>query len=337
MTETFISNYEFILVDLAEKIEELLEKKDTIKVATHRDADGISSAVLFTEYLKSIKPEVKVDVWFPEFFGYIDGDEDVILDMYPKGEKFRGIVIDHHSYEHEEAIKRNPHATFISGNVPTGLMVYQLFEGILRGNWKVVVSLVGDGQPERIPVEIWQKYPELRKTKVCYVYRKGSQTTIYRDPIWQYMSGGINALCKTNRPELAYQYLLLAKKPLDLIQLEKIREAITEKREEVDKVMKRKDKYGVLSISDAIYFEFESDFDIQSDIANILSRDERGLVVVVNRKTGKGSIRGVLAYWIKTELEKRGLNVGGHYGYVGITLMEEGQLEKLKRVLEEVL
>ena len=119
----------------------------------HHDPDGVTSA-LFTYYHLNKKANVKC----PEIFGDTDGwkDGDYMVDMRPTTGDIKGTVIDHHPNHIEDRKYELYHEEY-----PASLITYEMFKEDIpeKDRWKVACGLVGDGQPELIPPEVFIQTP----------------------------------------------------------------------------------------------------------------------------------------------------------------------------------
>lgn len=283
----------------------VLDNANEIKVvASHHDADGISSAVLFKKVVDY--PELE----FPEEFGF-SPDADIMLDMTPV-EGFSGLLIDHHPMSLELA-NNSKWKGFIDIYAPTSYWVYQIFKDLIpeRETWKAVVGIVGDGRTELIPTEILRKFPELL-IETGKVYQNYGKTRVYHLPLYRLISSGINSLARIGKVMMAYNILKEAETPVELLRDSDILDAQEKVDKEVQKCLvgNRVYKFGIVSL-----IVFNSKFNLQGRIASQLSSELQTTVMAVNMETHKISLRGDLAVFIGERLPE--LQLGGHAGYMG--------------------
>jgi len=306
---------------------ELKKKIEPIgRLALHDDADGISSAVLLT-YVFDVN-----EVWAPEDFGVWEINPkkgtvpDACVDMVPANPLWNGkLCIDHHIHPPEE--KRN--YKLIWGEVPTGIIIFSLFKNFIPKEhwWKCAVSAVGDGVPEVIPTEVWRACPELlEKTVTTYERYYKLETTKY--PIYLRLAAPINAASKIpNKWYVAYQVLKNAKSPLDLFEDPALQSAKDFVAEEKKRIIKGS---NAIELRNSIkIWRFSSELKLERTLAFELEQSDRITTIAVNEKTGRGSIRGVLAQLIYEHLQSNGFVASGHPGFGGLSLGPSQTVEEL--------
>jgi len=286
---------------------------------THGDADGIVSAWICK------KADILAGIEFPEEFGDYHGKTaDLMLDMRPVDPEFVGVVIDHH-LEHPSERKYK----LIWGNAPTTFLCYELFKDKIPEDelWKVAIGIAGDGQPELIPLEIIDRYPELFYQDVYFGWKdEFSILLCFRG------SSLINACCRLNSPTLAFERLDKAKTLMDLISDSSLRSSLEELRRLRSNAEK---KMRVIRGSKAYYVEIESPARIEGMIAQSLMEKTSATVICLNKETMKFSIRGYLALWYcKLLREVEGITCGGHAKYVGGKIATSKYFDFRKRVMK---
>jgi len=320
------------------EIEQLKAQVEPIKkLAFHDDADGVSSAVLLSYVFRIEK------VWAPEDFGEwplkpykIEGQAelelppDACVDMVPSNPQWSGLCIDHHPLHPPENERKYK---LIFGDAPTAVIIYTLFKNVIpkEQKWKVAVGAVGDGQPELIPTEIWREYPVLLEEMVSSWDKYGKlETASY--PIYFRLSSGINAMCKL--PEKwysAYTILRNAKSPWDLINDSSLKSAKEIVDEERARILR---ETTPIQLRNGIrLWVFESQTKIERTIAWELWDKDKRTVVALNKATGRGSIRGVLATLIYEHLNQHGFKASGHPGFGGLKLRPDQTWEQVYECL----
>lgn len=308
-------------MDVEEKRKELYQKYgiDKIeKLAMHDDADGLTSGVLLTFAFKT------GEVTCPEDFGDwpIVPDPtknlkvpDACCDMIPKNPEWTGVCIDHHP-GHPEPDKRK--YKLIWGEVPATLMVYRLFKDIIpkEHRWKVAVGLVGDGQPELIPSEVWKDYPFLLENYTRAFVTKWGKTEFSQFPIFMRLSSNINAACKIpDKWYVAYQVLKACKDPMQILE----DPALLTAKDMIERETKRvQAEHHAIDLSAHFrVWKIETEYRIERTLAWISEEASHKTTLVINDKTKRMSMRGPLSEFYCEELAKVGYSVHGHPGFAG--------------------
>lgn len=275
----------------------------------HHDADGVSSVVLWM-LAHGLTPD-DVEVRAADYFGQVYSDDKICFDMVPEDPNWEGIVFDHHP-QHPPDHKY----TLYWDSVPTTLIVYNKFNYEIpdEHKWKVVVGVVGDGQPELIPVEIFDMFPSLLD-EVLYVY---SGEVKFGLPRYKLLSSGINSLMRLGNHDYALRLLYNAKRPEQLLLDEEANKARDMIRNEYNKVLRN--AHFVKLTNCIVYVEFESSVDITGRLATDYADRLGCTVIAYNIANGKVSIRGDLALWIVKRLNEKGIEAGGHPGFCGANL-----------------
>jgi len=298
-------------------------------LASHRDADGITCAVLLA------KAKLIDTVFFPEEFGEYTWDvrnvkANLMTDMKPIDANFNGLVIDHHP-DHPE----NRRYRLIWDDVPASLIVWRLLKHFKKLNeedkWKVVVGCAGDGQVELTPVEIWETHPELLE-EFGRVSESYGRTSFSPYPVYLLLSSYINAPCRIGQPMMAFNKLLNAKSPFDILMDRDLQGAKELLRKESDRVLK---EYPAITIRHVVFWVVESEYNL-GYLASKLSSSKGKTVLIYNRKTRQMSIRGALSSYLAQKLNERGVKCGGHAGFIGGRLNENQDEYTLLKILREV-
>lgn len=272
------------------------------RLATHHDADGLSSAVLFKH---AFGGKVK-DVHFPKTFGDVGSECDICLDMTPLNANWEGKVVDHHD-QHPEEHKYE----LYFGHKPTSLLVLEKLEDKIPKEyyWKAAIGAVGDMQPEKIPNVIWKMNPGLLDT-IRYTDRWNNNIKEFKIQKYKMLSSGVNALCKIGEEEKAFTILFNADEPDDILENHYLKNAKDVKKKEVNKVFNDNE---ILDLGQFMYMEYESDLKISGEIAARLEDMSEKTSVAYNRKKDKGSMRGVLTDLVLEEMDGvENIESGGH-------------------------
>jgi hypothetical protein len=305
-----------------EEVYSKLKSLEPLSIATHRDADGIYSGVLFS---KIFKVEV---VNVPDRFG--DYNEIVSLDLgSPIREDYFGYVFDHHEH-------RDPKYALIHDQCPVGKILYDLFKDKIppEYTWLVSGSLVGDGQPELIPSEIFREHPILLE-EYGTLYRSYGEIKHYRLPLYKLLSSPINATCRLGKGAQAFSILSTIRSPeeviehplfiSDQIQLEKEEESILN---EFGKGVSRR---KTITIGPFTVLVFGSNYFMAGRIGSLIQNSDPNLTVIaINEELGEISVRGPLSSSLREMMNPLGWDLGGHPGYMGGELGSRSPKEFLK-------
>lgn len=300
-----------------------------MRICSHHDADGITSAVLLAKTLSCSRENVR----FPDKFGDVNDDDDYVLDMRPYN-VFSKICIDHHE-GHLDSRKY----TLIWDNIPTSAIVYNKFKKSIpkEESWKTVVGCVGDGRAMDIPPEIWKRFPELLE-KEDFIY--GNMKTIYPSFKYQLLSSPINAVCRVGNPLNAFQALYDAKTWDDLLTNPVLIDAQELSAKEVNRVISEASERGnrPREIGPFTIWVYASDFRIGGILAIKLHEltSPNQTVVAINETTRSGSVRGDLASLVVDEANRNGFQAGGHHGFSGITIPSNKTIRELETVLRNI-
>lgn len=301
----------------------------------HDDADGISSAVLLTHVFKTIK------VYCPENFGVWDPlpdlsknyiPPDVVTDMVPQNPTWKGICFDHHP-NHPPVSERK--YTLVWDQIPATGIVYKCFKEQIpdQYKWKVAVGLTGDGASDLIPPEIWQRYPELLDGYAS-VYEKYGRLSIYSYPIYMRLSSFVNAACKIpDKWYTAYQVLKNAKHPLDVIEDPALVACKAAVSDEYKRILKDSSPIDFPQIR---VWRIDSEMKLERTFGWKSEETDHKTTIVINTKTKRISIRGVLSLVIYTELKKLGYQVNGHPGFGGGRLINKQTPEQFIRDVRSI-
>lgn len=295
------------------------------KLCIHGDADGLASGVLIG-YVSKVN-----NVWSPEEFGDAK-DSDVVLDQVPVDPTQPYIVFDHHSHPPKEKRKYQ----LVWDQVPATLIVYECFKAQIPDDmkWKVAVGLVGDGQPELIPLEVWKLCPELLTGYATASERYG-KLSIYSIPLYLKLSSGINACCKLSEDKWynAYQVLKNVKTPLQLIEDPVLETALDFIRKEHDRVIR---EYHPIEFPYFRYWKISSDYRMERHLApKVMEGFDRKTTIIFNEKTKRMSIRGTLTPLLVEFLKANNIQANGHPGFAGGNLTASQNPDDLYKVLKK--
>ena len=317
--------------DFVKAREFLEENKGSLRVVSHGDADGIYSAVLLSSAY-AIQ-----EIQFPDTFGDCemeDGMANVSLDFgEPLQKEFSGLCIDHHDHP-------NPWYTLVERPYPTGLIVYELLKDKIPPTslFKVAGSLMGDGQSELIPPEVWEKCPELRdgSGKTSIRYDQGREPRVWTLPCYRLLSSPINALSNIGSPYQAYLIAKDAKEPLDVIENPQCNQAQDDLRKYTNDLLKSS---KVREINGVVFVPLDSKVKVASRIATAIQSNDfpQRTFVVYNEETKTFSIRGDLTMFLIVNLLKEGIEAGGHPKFGAGSLGPNQEGNDLYRAIRKIM
>jgi len=312
---------------------------DKVTIHAHYDADGVTSALFTAYHLKH-----KCDIVFPDKFGDVSNcnDGDYMVDMRPT-ENISGInVIDHHPGHFEE-----PNYNLIWKPYPAGKICWEEFKDDIPRKewWKLVVSTSGDVAIYETPYEVWKEFPILfQKNKSSTWKRFGggntNKTFWSGYPFYQWrLSSPINALCRIGKPDVAYTLLKICQSPVQLVSHPDGIDAKEKVNKETDKAIKGSDmtQYDFHSGYGLMLIVYNSKYRISGRIsAMLLSEPQYSnyTIMAINKKDGKGSMRGDLCNFFKGILEENldYIKTAGH----GVAMGVECDLKKINRLKYDI-
>lgn len=275
-----------------------------MRIHTHHDADGLSSA-----YLLSLALDIDLDnIVFPNQFGDTTAWQsgDYMTDMRPINPEIEGIVIDHHLGHPKER-----KYTLIWEDKPTALIVYEHFREQIpqKEHWKVVIGLAGDMRLDLMPIEIIDNNKELlliRKTWAEQVYGK---TKVNYLPVYKLLAKPINAYARHKKERDALRLIADAKSPLDIIEDADGIELSKNVSTEYKRILQSSTIY---EFSNVILIVFESDLRMTGYVSTVLSNDLNKTVIAVNSKDNSVSVRGDLTRFLQSKISSDILEIDGH-------------------------
>jgi len=317
------------------KIIEYLDSNQPLAVATHRDADGCYSTALIAEVYKinaiDIPDKFQDYCYFPsekEGNRPINLALDLGQSLY---KEFKGVVIDHHDHP-------NPWYMLLWDIVPTSLIVYNTFKDKIPDihKWKVAGGLVGDGQSELIPSEIWDLFPVLLEERT-YLYASYGKVKEYPQIVYQMLSSPVNAMCRLGNAVDAIKIIKRAKHPDDILENPVMKNDVLTIRKEEQRILT---EYNILKTVKNVVsiMEIESNAWISSRIASkIQANNPRKTIVVVNPRKSEISIRGTLASYLGEKLRQAGFLCGGHPGFWGGSIEETQTVRDLVETIRSII
>ena len=304
----------------------------TVTVRVHHDGDGIIAGY-FTAFNPDIK-EPKIEIWdgaFGDTTGLKEGDW--MCDMRPL-QNMKGLnVIDHHG-PHPEDRKYN----LIADTVPASLIAWRQFKDDIPKSewWKLAIGLMGDGQPELIPTEVFESCPQLLLDVKTSAYKTYGKWSLGNYPIYKLLSSNVNGLLRKGDYTEALNLVRYSEKPINILHSLKAKAAKRDVATEFENIIKSCDMYNFPKLA---IFIFNSEYRMTGYVASSMQESlDNKTIMAINRKDGSGSLRGDLAYYWRDKFKHIDyLNIGGHPGFCGVTITgnPDNLIEDILKVIEK--
>jgi len=286
------------------------------KIITHHDADGLISAYLTSFGVKS--PKIIVGERFGDTTEWEKGS--YMTDMRPIDPSIEGTVIDHHPGHPGLADRKY---SLVWDQKPASILAWQKFKDDIPKDqwWKTMIGAVGDGQPEKVPYEIWKECPELMQRTKTFISHSYGEWKVSYMPAYKLLSSGINAFARYGEYDTALRLIRKAESPKDIINNPEIvaqkSQLSNTKTGDFTKVMQSAEIYPLHYMTLCIYNS--PNVRLSGYIASVLaSSKENTVVLAVNSDNGSLSLRGDTANYIKGELNNLDyVNIDGHDGFCG--------------------
>jgi hypothetical protein len=285
----------------------------TIRIRAHHDADGIIAGY----FLSFVVKDPQLEIWdgkFGDTTGLKKGD--YMVDMRPI-QNMEGLTVYDHHTPHREDHKYE----LIEDEVPAGLIVWNKHKDDIPKSewWKLAISLLGDGQPELIPTEVFETCPQLLTKIKTSTYLNYGKWNIGYYPIYKLLSSYVNALLRLKHYEDAINLVTYSQTPMNIINSAKAKVCKAEIKRIYEDIIKTSESYD---FEDLVVFIFDSEFRMSGYIASSLqSSVDNKTIMAINRKDGSGSVRGDLAmYWRDKLKHLEYLQIDGHPGFMGLNI-----------------
>jgi len=295
-------------------------------IRCHHDSDGVASAF----FASFGYPNHEIEIWdgiFGDTTGLTSGD--IMVDMRPKQNLEGLIVYDHHGpYPEDRKYK------LTTAHEPASWICFNEFKDKVPKDewWKMAVGVMGDGQPELIPYEVYKECPELfMQIKTSSYQNYGKWKTSYF-PLYKLLSSKINALLRLRRYDEALKTFSEVKRPLDLYMDKECNKAQAKVKSEFSLIMSSHEGYNFDKLKVCV---FDSDVRMTGYVATVVG-SEGDTVLAINRTDGSASLRGDLALYWKEKLNHLSyLNIDGHPGFMGANIIVNPSI--LIRDLQDLL
>lgn len=283
-----------------------------VRIRGHWDVDGAVSAFFTSMGVPNSEIEIAD---YEKGFGNTTGltKDDYMVDMHPQDDTWNGTVIDHHlPYPEEHSY------TLYSDDAPASLIAWRMFKDKIPKSewWKLVCGIVGDGQPELIPVEVFDLCPGLLKNVKTSIYQSYGNWKVSLMPLYRLLSSGLNAFMRKGEYESALNLLKYSSSPLDIYTSEDVRIAKLDIRNEFQSAVKDADIFDYENLAVVIYY---SKYRMSGYIASSLQSSlNNKTIMAINKRNGSVSLRGDLAPYYQDKFkELKYLEVAGHLKFMG--------------------
>jgi hypothetical protein len=301
-----------------------------VTIRAHHDADGITAAY----FLSLTIPDSKIQLWdgqFGDTTGLQSGD--FMVDMRPK-QNMEGLTV----YDHHGPYPEDRKYNLYTSEEPASWIVWTIHKDKIPKDkwWILAIGLLGDGQPELIPYEVFKTCPMLlTKIKTSTFQNYGKWKNSYY-PLYKLLSSKVNALLRIRAYDAALKLILTSENPMDILNSKEASLAKSKVKTEFETIMRSCEVYTFENLNVYIY---ESNYRMAGYIATVMNQEEQTTVLAINRVDGSGSLRGDLAlYWREVLKELGYLEVDGHPGFMGARLMDKPEVlisDLAKRFLVE--
>ena len=292
----------------------MASKKEEVVIRCHHDADGIISAY----FLSFAVPNANIEIWggdFGDTTGLKKGDW--MVDMRPNTNMEGLNVIDHHLPHPYDEIKYN----LTGEEVPASYITWKKYkEDIPKSEWwKLAIGLVGDGQPELIPTEVFDTCPTLlSKVKTSAYQSYGSWKMSYY-PVYKLLSSYVNSHLRRGENKEALDLVKFSQNPINVLSSTKAQKSKSYVKSSFENCIKSCNSYEFDNL--AVFIFSSEDVRLSGYIASTMQSALSGkTVLALNRMSGRGSLRGDLAYYWRDKLKHlEYLIIDGHPGFCGVS------------------
>ena len=253
--------------------------------------------------------------------------------MRPDNPNIIGTVIDHH-LDHPSFDKRK--YKLIWDNVPASLIVWREFKDEIpqREWWKTVIGVVGDGQPNTIPFEIWNTSPELLMEIKTFGRMSYGKWQFSLHPVYSLLSSPINAFARFGDFETPLRIIKNAKSPFDIVENREAKSKKKELSDTFDSVFSNSRMYNFKNLTVVIFNSPKAR--LSGYIASSILSSSKGTVMAINEENGRLSVRGDLTNYYQGKLKDLDyISFSGHDGFMGgrLTDSPDRLLKDLMKIL----
>lgn len=302
-----------------------------VTIASHKDADGIASAVLLMKALDLKLKDTKVV--FPKEFGDV-GDADYCLDMHPISDKYKGIVYDHHPEPEYPSKNKRKYKLYFGDGGSAGLVIWNKHnDTIPEKEWfKLMVSLVGDYAEECTPLEVIKSCPDLL-TRMSY-----GSFSMFK---YSKLASPINAAGRFGKHKKALKILFKAKS-LDELIYHPLLAQFKDKQKILKADIETKWNNGVMPLPETIknwcvIAVIDTKVPMQGYMASTLEGNKSITTICINEADGAISIRGTFTNFIVDALNKHGHECGGHPTASGGNIKEGKTWKDIRKIIKNII
>lgn len=313
-----------VLVERKVDKEELRpEVKPSILASVSADADGLTSAALY-----QLEKQIELEVECPPF-GKVNPRATYVFDMKPNDPNLKLVVFDHHP---PYPAQNNWEVHTEGDSIPATLVVAH-YLGMKEGNphaWRIPLGLDGDGSAVITPTWIWKQFRDITEI-TGYPRESYGKLTIKPILAYEQAKSLLNFGCRIGAFKETYALYVGAESVWDIISSEYLLAC----REKVTREMSRvvKEDLRMLDFPKIIYMEYNTPYKLWMGHRGYEYAHKT--CVALNKEDKTGSIRGPLALLVTEELQKAGIDAGGHPGFCGVTFKPE-QIGTIKSVLRKI-
>jgi len=301
-----------------------------VKIRAHWDADGITAGYFTTFGVPDSELEIAI---YEDGFGTTKNltKNDYIVDMRPQDMEWDGICIDHH-LPHPEERKYTLHG----GEVPATLLAFNMYKDKIPKSewWKIAIGLMGDGQPELIPTEVFETCPYLLKYVKTSAYQSYGKWNFGKYPVYKLLSSYINAFLRKGEYESAIQLLKYSDHPRTIMTST---DALAAKSDVKNDFVSAIKDCEIIHYDNLAVVLFYSRYRMSGYVSSsLLSHLDNKTVMAINTRNGSLSLRGDLSYYYRDTLKSLDyLTIDGHPGFCGGKLTDK--VRRLVSDLDEIL
>lgn len=299
------------------------EVKPSILASVSGDVDGLTPTALY-----QLEKKIELEIECPAF-GRVNPKTTYVFDMRPDDPAMKLIVFDHHP---PYPTPNNWEIHTEGDHIPATLVVAHHL-GIKEGNphaWRIPIGLDGDGSAALTPTWIWKQFRELTELTG---YPRDSYGKLALKPILAYEQAKslLNFGCRLGAFKETYALYVGAESVEDIISSSYLLSCRRKVNMEMVRVVK--EDLRMLDFPRIIYMEYNTPYKLWMGHRGYEYAHKT--CIALNMQEKSGSIRGPLSPLVVEELQKVGIDAGGHPGFAGLSFKPE-QVKTIKSVLRKI-